>query len=95
MYDLDHLYYKENPDFRAFVIYSSILSFPNKYLNYFSEGAYEKKIDYITTFYKNFNGELDREYPYFTKLNMNDFVEKAINEIQPSLKAAMSCWQTL
>jgi len=87
MYDLDHLYYKENPDFRAFSIFSKVSAFPNIYLDYFSEAAFEKKIEYITKFYKNFNGELDREYPYFTKIDMDSFVEKAINEIRPKIHA--------
>ena len=85
MYDLDHLYYKEHPEFRAFSVFADISTFPNTYLDYFSEAAFEKRIAHITKFYKDFNGELDREYPYFTKANMDAFVEAAINEIQPKL----------
>ena len=90
MYDLDHLYYKEHPNFRAFEIYAAVTVFPNKYLDYFSEGAFENKIEYITNFYRNFNGELDREYPYFTKADMDNFVEKAINEIQPKIQSLIN-----
>jgi len=85
MYDLDHLYYKEHPDFRVFKIYSDISVFPNTYLDYFSEAAFEKKIVYIVNFYRNFNGELDRVYPYFTKADMDAFVEKAVCEIRPKI----------
>ena len=90
MYDLDHLYYKEHPNFRAFDIYAGVSVFPNKYLDYFSEGAFEKKIEYITNFYKNFNGDLDREYPYFTKVNMDRFVECATEEIRPRIHAILN-----
>lgn len=90
MYDLDHLYYKEHPHFNAFEVFAAVSQFPNVYLDYFSEAAFEKKIEYITNFYKNFNGELDREYPYFTKFDMDVFVEKAINEIRPKLHSAIS-----
>ena len=90
MYDLDHLYFKEHPNFRAFSIYAAISAFPNTYFDYFSEAAFEKKIEYIVNFYKNFNGELDREYPYFTKADMDSFVEKAINEMQPKIQTLLS-----
>ena len=89
MYDLDHLYYREHPDFRAFAIYAAVSAFPNTYLDYFTETAFEKKIEYITNFYKNFDGDLDREYPYFTKADMDRFVETAANEIQPKLQAIL------
>ena len=90
MYDLDHLYYKEHTSFRAFSIFASITTFPNKYLDYFSEAAFEKKIAYITQFYKDYSGDLDREYPYFTKTDMNAFVENAIREIQPKLSLLLT-----
>jgi len=87
MYDLDHLYLREYPDFRAFTIFSKITTFPNIYLDYFSESAIEKKIIYITGFYRNFKGNLDREYPYIKKTDMDYFVENAFQEI----KTKVSC----
>ena len=89
MYDLDHLYYKAHPDFRAFSIFSSVSAFPNTYLNYFSEAAFEKKMAYIVGFYKDFNGDLERGYPYFTKDDMDGFVESAVCEIQGKLTAIL------
>ncbi|MDD4493710.1 MAG: non-canonical purine NTP pyrophosphatase [Eubacteriales bacterium] len=90
MYDLDHLYYKEHPDFNAFAVFAAVSVFPNTYLDYFSETAFETKIEYITNFYKSFNGNLDREYPYFTKSDMDSFVETAVSEIRPKLLAALN-----
>jgi hypothetical protein len=89
MYDLDHVYYREHPDFRAFAVYSAISTFPNTYLDYFSEVAFEKKIRYITNFYKSYDGELDREYPYFPKPTMDAFVDNATREIRPKLREAV------
>lgn len=90
MYDLDHLFYKERPDFRAFYIFSSVSAFPNTYLDYFSETAFEKKNAYITGFYKNFDGDLDREYPYFTKMDMDTFVKMSVNEIRPKILSVIN-----
>lgn len=79
--DLDHFYLKEHPDFRSFAIFSNISYFPNTYLEYFSNTAIENKIAYITNFFKDFNDELDREYPYVTKNEIDMFVDNAVNEI--------------
>jgi len=86
MYDLDHLYLRNHPDFRAFAIFSGISTFTNTYLDYFSETAFEKKIAYITNFYRSFEGKLDREYPYVKESDMDDFVENAFREILPKIK---------
>ena len=85
MYDLDHLYLREHPDFGAFAIFSKITKFPNIYLDYFSKTAFETKIAYITNFYMNFQGNLDREYPYVTMNDMNKFVENACGKIQQKI----------
>ncbi|MHB1154608.1 MAG: zinc dependent phospholipase C family protein [Eubacteriales bacterium] len=82
---LDYLFYKENPDFKAFSILQSLTSFSNKYLDYFSETAFENKIVFITDFYKNYNDENEKESPYITKLNVDKFIENAINEIRPKV----------
>ncbi|MFA6729685.1 MAG: hypothetical protein WCR95_01645 [Eubacteriales bacterium] len=86
MYDLDHLYLKEHPDFLAFSVFVGIKSFPNTYLDYFSKTAFENKIAYISDFYKSFKGEPDREYPYFTKADMDNFVVRATAEIERKLR---------
>ncbi len=84
-YDLDHLYLKENPNFRTFRIFESITSFPNNYLDFYSNTAFEKRIKYISDFYNNFDGELNREYIYLTKEQVNEFVNIASKEIEEDL----------
>ncbi|MCL2487068.1 MAG: zinc dependent phospholipase C family protein [Oscillospiraceae bacterium] len=90
-YDLDHLYLREHPDFRAFAILDAVTAFPNVYLDYFSKAAFEKKIAYITGFYKGFDGNLDREYPYMKKAEMDEFVETAAGEIAGKIKGNFLC----
>lgn len=85
-YDLDHLFLKENPNFRAFKIFSSIKSFPNKYLEYYSELSIENQIKYITNFYNSIHDDLYREYIYLKKDEMDKFVENTSNDILKILK---------
>ena len=89
MYDLDHLYLKEHPGFRAFTILANVTVFPNHYLAYFSETAFENRIAYITNFYRGFCGDLDREYPFINKAEMDSFVEKATEEIKVRVSAVL------
>jgi len=84
-YDLDHMYLKNNPEFRAFRIFDQITSFPNIYLDYFSEVAIEKRIKYISGFYNSHEGVLEREYPYLNEEQMNVFVSEAADDIRRDL----------
>lgn len=85
-YDLDHLYLKEHPDFRAFQIYSGAVGFENTYMDEFSSDAFDNRRAYITGFYLQGKEGLDREYPYLTKAEMNVFVEHCADEIFNELK---------
>lgn len=84
-YDNDHLFHQANPDFRAFSIFSKIHCFNNDYLDYFSQQAFQKKIDYITSFYLNHQGDLTHDYPYLNANEMDAFVRKASETIIAAL----------
>lgn len=85
-YDLDFCYLRDNPRFRAFEIYEMAKGFSNTYLDIFAEDAFDNRRKYITEFYHQENDNLDREYPYLTKEEMDTFVERAekfvIQELQ-------------
>lgn len=85
-YDLDHKYIKNHPDFRAFRIFDKLSSFPNVYLDFYSDTAIEKRIHYISNFYNTYEGNLDREYPYLDEEQMNIFVTEAMEEILEELR---------
>jgi hypothetical protein len=85
-YDLDHMFLKSNPEFRAFRIFDKIRSFPNIYLDYFSKWAIEKQIRNISDFYNNHNGNTDREYPYLSKEEADRFVDEVIISLYKELK---------
>ena len=83
--DVDRIFLRDNPDFRVLNIFKKITTFPNIYLEYYSITAFESRIAVISNFYKNFNGNLDRKYPYLNKDQADKFVEKAIKEIKDDL----------
>lgn len=74
-YDLDFLFLKKYPDFRAFSIYENAVGFENEYLDFFSVGAFDNRREYITGFYREEKEGLEREYPYLNENDMNCFVD--------------------
>lgn len=73
-YDLDCLYLREHPDFDAFQTYKNINTFPNVYMDIFSRDAFDNRRAYIVGFYAQENNHLDREYPYMTMEEADQFV---------------------
>lgn len=85
-YNIDHLYLQRNPDFNTFKVFSTVEEFPNEYLDYYSQTAMIKQIQYIIDFYKSFDGQgLDEEYKYLTPAEMDVFVDKACKSIEKRL----------
>ncbi len=84
-YDLDFKYLRDNPKFRAFQIYQEAVDFRNAYMEEFASDAFDNRRKYITGFYLTGREGLDREYPYLTETEMNQFVEEAVHTILDSL----------
>ncbi|NLB32678.1 MAG: zinc dependent phospholipase C family protein [Tissierellia bacterium] len=89
-YDLDFLYIKNNPNFRAFSIYNNAIGFCNEYLDFFSIDAFDIRREYITGFYNGKKDTLDREYPYLTEEEMDLFVDKSADKIAHIIKKEYS-----
>ena len=85
-YDLDFLYLKQHPAFRAYTIYENAVGFQNTFLDFFTADAFDNRREYITSFYRQEKEHLDREYPYLTETEMDDFVENAARDIRLRLK---------
>ena len=85
-YDIDRLYLRDNPDFRAYEIYKNAVGFTNVYLDIFSPDAFDLKRQYITDFYGTHPDDLDREYVYLTPSDMDGFVDRAVEFILGELK---------
>ncbi len=81
-YDLDFLYLRQHPDFRAFSIYEKAINFDNVFMDIFSRDAFENRRQYITGFYHSDNhGKLERTYKYLAPEAAEDFVNKTVDVI--------------
>jgi len=86
-YDLDYLYLKKHPGFRAFRAYLGSVGFVNTYMDSFAPDAFDNRRAYITDFYLQDNDHLDREYPYLTEQEADAFVGDAVKGILEALEA--------
>ena len=81
-YDLDFLYFEQNPGFRAFSIYENAVNYDNEFMDLFSTDAFENRRQYICGFYHSDNhGDLHREYHYFTPEQADSFVRTTSQQI--------------
>lgn len=84
-YDLDFLYIKKNPNFRAFSIYKNTIGFNNDFMDFFSGDAFENRRKYITDFYSCERDNLKREYTYLKEEEMDRFVDESAEKISQIL----------
>ena len=84
-YDLDFMYLRDHPSFRAFHIYLNAEGFENQFMDEFAIDAFDNRRKYITGFYQEGKENLDRHYPYLTKEEMDSFVQKTTSEISEIL----------
>ena len=76
-YDLDFLYLKKHPGFRAFRAYLGSVGFVNTYMDVFTPDAFDKRREYITSFYLQGRDNLERAYPYLTEAEADRFVAES------------------
>lgn len=80
-YDLDRLYLKKRPGFRAFRAYLGSVGFVNTYMDIFAPDAFDNRRAYITSFYLEEADDLDRAYTYLTEAEADRFVEDCVTRI--------------
>lgn len=80
-YDLDKLYLKYNPDFKAFKTYAGAEGFVNTYLDFFAEMAFDNRRKYITEFYITGSKEVVERPMYISMQELDAFVDNAVEEI--------------
>ena len=85
-YDLDFLYLKKHPDFRAFRIYENAVGFVNTYMDIFAIDAFENRREYITGFYRGGRKDIEREYQYLTEVRAEQFVEDCVEAVLKKLE---------
>lgn len=84
-YDLDYLYLKQHPHFRAWEIYKAAEGFNNTYIDRFARHAFADRQQFIVWFYSQQKDNLEREYPYLTKERSEAFVEETAKRIAEQL----------
>lgn len=85
-YDLDFLYLKKHPNFRAFRLYEQAVGFKNTFMDIYSEDAFENRRQYITGFYLAGRADLEREYPYLNEEQADAFVENTVDIIMNQIE---------
>lgn len=85
-YDLDFLYLKKHPDFRAFQIYENAAGFVNCYMDIFAQDAFDNRREYITGFYRGGREDIEREYQYLTESQAEQFVEDCVEAVLEKLE---------
>ena len=81
-YDLDHLFIRDHPDFRAFEVYKNAGEFRNTFLDFFSETAFDERRAFIVDFYSHIPDDIDREYVWLTEETMEEYIEAAVGFIK-------------
>lgn len=85
-YDLDHLYFRDNPQSLFHKVFQHVKEVPN-YLDYYPEGAVERQVQNITAYYQNPSDNLDRTYIYLTSEVMDRFVRETVGGICEDLES--------
>ncbi len=85
-YDLDYLYLRDHPDFRAWKLYKAANNFENTYISSFAPHAFVDRQQFIVWFYSQEKDNLDRVYPYLTRERAEEFVTETAAGIAEKLK---------
>jgi hypothetical protein len=81
-YGQDEIYLKQNPNSIFFTVFAKINNFENKYLGIFSKDAFLNRINFITNRYINSKENVNREFPYLKKEEMDYFVNNTIDILE-------------
>ena len=85
-YDLDRLYLKKHPGFRAFRAYLGSVGFENRYIDFFTPDAFELRRQAVTSFYLEEGADPCRAYTYLTEAEADQFVDECVTCILEELK---------
>ena len=88
-YDLDHKYFRDNPDNIFHRTFQYVQEFPD-FMDYYPTGAVQRQVEYITQYYLNPTDNLDREYIYLSEQEMELFLKEAVGEIIDNINCNLS-----
>jgi hypothetical protein len=81
-YGQDHLFLRNNPKSIFFTMFSKITEFDNLFFDFYPTDAFIRQVNYITGFYLSYNKNLDRDFPYLSKSEMDEFVVETIKVLE-------------
>lgn len=79
--DIDFKYFTEHEEHTAFDILSSVKQVKD-YLPYYEENQLTKQIKVIVEYYKNYSGNINREFKYTTPDELQNFVDCAVEIVE-------------
>jgi hypothetical protein len=74
-YGQDHLYLRNNKQSIFYREFIKINGFPNTYFDFYPPEAFTMQVNYISDFYLNFNENLERDFIYLSKEEMDSYVD--------------------
>lgn len=84
-YGQDVLYLARNPNSIFYSMFLNIKDFPNRYLDYYTKDALTDKVEVIRSYYHSAAEDPDRVFPYLSREDMDGFVVRAIEAIEPMI----------
>ena len=81
-YGQDELFLLSNPDSVFFRVFQHIESFDNVYFDFYPDEAFTRQVHYITNRYLGAKADMDRDYPFLSKDEMDTFVDKTISRLE-------------
>ena len=85
-YGLDHLWLRNNPCFRSWNIFKTLTSFRNDFLSFYDEDNLSVQFAGIVRFYTSAPPVADRDFPYLSPFQAEEFVRCASQEILNDIK---------
>ncbi|PWM47409.1 MAG: hypothetical protein DBX47_00710 [Clostridiales bacterium] len=80
--ELDKRFIIDNPEFRAFNIFSDIKNFPNEYIDFFPADAFDRQLNFIRDFYTLPHNKYEQVYEYTTAKELDLFIDRAVKNIE-------------
>lgn len=80
-YDMDYAFLKEHSQFPAWVAYQKAPFFPNRYLDFFSEAAFEGRKAFILDFYRRGVAEYTERKNHLSRRDLEVFVTETADRV--------------
>ena len=84
-YDMDFLYLRAHPDFRAWQIYCGMTEMRNAYVDFFSETAFADRRAWIMDFYREGASAVRERETYLPWAVLDAFVEDAARDVADAI----------